>query len=48
MALKLGRKAIGIELKPEYFKIAVGNMKYAESLSNVKDMFSQSGVTVNA
>ena len=41
MALKLGRKAIGIELKPEYFKIAIINGKHAESLVNAKDMFSE-------
>lgn len=28
-ALKMGRKGIGIELKPEYFEIAVGNCKEA-------------------
>lgn len=44
MAVKLGRKATLIELKPEYFKVAVGNLKYAESMVNAKDMFS--GVTV--
>lgn len=40
MALKLKRKATLIELKPEYFKVAVGNMKYADSMANAKDMFS--------
>ena len=46
MALKLGRKAIGIELKPEYFNIAVQNNKKAESMSKVEDLFSQSGIEV--
>jgi DNA modification methylase len=46
VALKFGRKAIGIELKPEYFKIGVENMKYAESMAKVKDMFSESGLKV--
>jgi DNA modification methylase len=46
VALKYNRKAIGIELKPEYFKVAVDNMKYAESMSKVVDMFSQNGVVV--
>jgi hypothetical protein len=41
MALKLGRKATLIELKPEYFNAAVSNMRKAESLSRVTDMFSQ-------
>lgn len=40
MALKLGRKATLIELKPEYFNVAVNNMKQAESMSQVKDLFS--------
>lgn len=33
-AIKLGRKATLIELKPEYFNVAVKNMKQAESLSH--------------
>jgi DNA modification methylase len=40
MALKLGRKATLIELKPEYYNVAVKNLKAAE-LSKV-DMFSGS------
>jgi hypothetical protein len=40
MALKLGRKATLIELKPEYFNVAVQNMKTAEQLSTRKDLFS--------
>ncbi len=43
-ALKFGRKTIIIELKPEYYGVAVGNLKEAE-LSK-KDMFSQSGMIV--
>lgn len=39
-AIKLGRKATLIELKPEYFNVAINNMKQAESLSKVTDMFS--------
>lgn len=39
MALKLGRKAVLIELKPEYFNVAIQNLKAAEA-SRV-DMFSQ-------
>jgi len=38
MALKLGRKAILIELKPEYFEVAVKNLKQAESQK--QDLFS--------
>ena len=40
-ALKFGRKATLIELKPEYFNVAVQNMKKAESLSTRKDLFSK-------
>jgi DNA modification methylase len=43
-AVKFGRKAIGIELKSEYFKIACENLKEAEVAK--KDMFSQSGMAV--
>lgn len=39
MAVKLGRKATLIELKPEYYKVAVNNLKQAESLL-ARDMFS--------
>jgi len=40
MALKLGRKATLIELKPEYFGVAVNNMKKAGSLYKATDLFS--------
>jgi len=40
MALKLGRKATLIELKPEYFGVAVQNMKSV--MSNNQDMFNGS------
>jgi DNA modification methylase/superfamily II DNA or RNA helicase len=46
MAVKLGRKAVLIELKPEYYNVAIGNLKYAESMTNVKDLFSSNGVEV--
>lgn len=46
VALKLGRKAVGIELKPEYFKVAVQNMRNATSLSKVKDLFTENGMVV--
>jgi len=41
MALKLGRRATLIELKPEYYNVAVNNMKQAESVRNAGDMFTQ-------
>lgn len=40
MALKLKRKFIGIELKPEYAKIAVENLKEAEYTNEEKLLFS--------
>jgi len=46
MAIKLGRKATLIELKQEYFTIAVNNLKTAESQSSVDDLFSAVGVEV--
>lgn len=39
MAVKLRRKAILIELKPEYYKVAVDNLKSAEA-STTHDLFS--------
>jgi DNA modification methylase len=46
MALKLGRKATLIELKQEYFNVAIENMKKAEASANVSDLFSLTGVEV--
>ncbi len=46
VALKFGRKATLVELKPEYFRVALQNMKQAEMMNNVQDLFSQSGVAV--
>jgi len=40
MAVKLGRKATLIELKPEYFNVAVANLRKAEAQTKVIDMFS--------
>jgi DNA modification methylase len=47
VALKYGRKYVGIELKPEYYEVAKGNLKTAQELSTRKDLFSVSE-TVNA
>lgn len=44
MALKLGRKATLIELKSEYFNIAISNIRKAESMSNDRTLFSLSEV----
>jgi DNA modification methylase len=38
MAVKLGRKAIGVELKPSYFQLAARNMLTAEE--DQYDIFS--------
>lgn len=40
IALKLNRKATLIELKPEYFNIAVNNLRQAETTFVNQDMFS--------
>ena len=39
-AIKNGRKFIGIELKPEYFKVAVKNMERAEEDAHSMDLFA--------
>jgi hypothetical protein len=39
-AIRFGRKAIGIELKPEYFNVALNNLRKAESLSQSTDLLS--------
>jgi DNA modification methylase len=46
MAVKLGRKATLIELKQEYFNVAIENIKKAEASANVSDLFSLTGVEV--
>jgi len=40
-AVKLGRRAIGIELKPAYFRAATRNMRRAEDAARPLDMFAQ-------
>ncbi len=39
-ALKFGRKAIAIELKPSYYEVLVKNLRSAESAANAVDLFS--------
>jgi DNA modification methylase/superfamily II DNA or RNA helicase len=46
MALTLGRKATLIELKPEYFKVAVGNMDKAVGTRQAQNLFMNAGVLV--
>ena len=36
-----GRKAIGIELKPSYYKQAVRNLELAQSESDCNDLFNK-------
>lgn len=45
-AIRFGRKAIGIELKESYYRIAVKNLKDAESKYKSKDLFSMAGIEV--
>lgn len=44
-AVKLGRKGLAIELKPEYFHVACRNLASAEQLSG-NDLFSYAGLKV--
>jgi len=46
VAIQLGRKAILIELKKEYFEVLVNNLKKAESEANMPDLFGFAGVEV--
>jgi DNA modification methylase len=39
-AVKLGRRAVGVELKPAYFRAAIRNMRRAEAAAKPMDMFS--------
>lgn len=43
-AIRFGRKAIGIELKESYYRIAVKNLKDAEMKFKSKDLFSLAGL----
>jgi DNA modification methylase len=45
-AIKFNRKAIGIELKESYYRIAVKNLKDAEQRFKSKDLFSMAGLEV--
>lgn len=38
-SVRLGRKFVGIELKPEYFRVAVKNLRHAEQIA-LGDLFS--------
>ena len=45
-AVRLGRKFIGIELKPEYWKVASMNLNKIELATKVPDLFDFAGVDV--
>lgn len=45
-SIRLGRRFVGIELKPEYWKVAVKNLRQAEATANSPDLFSVAGVSV--
>ena len=45
-ALRFGRKAMGIELKPSYFEIALLNLKEATIQANTPDLFAFAGIEV--
>jgi DNA modification methylase len=45
-AIRFGRKAIVIELKPSYFAVAVKNLDAAEVEANTVDLFSFAGLEV--
>lgn len=46
-ALRLGRRFVGVELKPEYFRVARKNLRAAERATHTPDLFSLSGVNVS-
>jgi DNA modification methylase len=48
MAVKLGRRAIGIELKPSYYDVAVQNLRDAEAAQTRVDLFSWAKVQQEA
>lgn len=45
-AVRLGRRGIGVELKPSYFRTAVRNVRAVEHETQRDDLFSLSGVVV--
>jgi DNA modification methylase len=45
-AVKLGRRFVGIELKPAYWKVGAANLRTAELESQQVDLFALAGVSV--
>ena len=45
-AIKMGRKGIGIELKPMYFNVMTRNVREAQRQSHQVDLFAMAGIEV--
>lgn len=45
-AVRLGRKFVGVELKPSYFRVAANNLRTAELMSRQEDLFTLAGMSV--
>ncbi len=45
-AIRLGRKFVGVELKPSYFRVAGRNLSAAEASTQQRDLFTLAGVAV--
>ena len=45
-AIRLGRRFLGCELKPEYWQIAVKNLRTAERESQTEDLFAAHGIAI--
>lgn len=45
-AVRLGRRFVGVELKPAYFRVAANNLRTAELTSREKDLFTLAGMSV--
>jgi hypothetical protein len=48
VALREGRRFVGVELKASYFKQAVANLERAEAEAAVGDLFSLNGIALDA
>lgn len=47
-AVRLGRRFVGVELKPSYWKVGCSNLRRAEIESRQEDLFSLAGLTVES
>lgn len=48
VSIRHGRKYTGIELNPNYFKVAISNLREAERQSKQQDLFSLAGIEVES